>query len=236
MSRKSRSHPSIQEMMEKTGTPLIPAPIPTVQEIEEALRLHSKETNLFGASLNMLEAQCALHEASGSARHILITGPTGTGKEVLAQEIMRLSKVSKGKCRSVNCAAINPNLIESELFGHVKGAFSDAVCDKVGLFEKADGGVFFFDEIGTIPKYIQAKILRVAQEKEFYKVGSEDPIRLKESTRIIAATNKPKKLRKDLLFRFPVHVCFLPLRKRPSDLFVVLYGMFESLRQSRGIP
>jgi len=155
---------------------------------------------------------------------VLILGESGTGKELVARSVHDNSKRKDRPYLAINCAALSENIIESELFGHVKGAFTTAVRDKAGLFEAADGGTLFLDEIGELSQAVQAKLLRVLQEGTFERVG--DTRTIKTDVRIIAATNKNlKKLsetgdfREDLYFRlavFPVEIP--PLRERKEEL------------------
>lgn len=155
---------------------------------------------------------------------VLILGESGTGKELVARSVHDNSRRKDKPYLAINCAALSENIIESELFGHVKGAFTTAVKDKTGLFEAADGGTLFLDEIGELSQTVQAKLLRVLQECTFERVG--DTKTIKTDVRIIAATNKNlKKLsetgnfREDLYFRlavFPVEIP--PLRERKEEL------------------
>lgn len=155
---------------------------------------------------------------------VLILGESGTGKELVARSVHDNSRRKERPYLAINCAALSENIIESELFGHVKGAFTTAVKDKTGLFEAADGGTLFLDEIGELSQTVQAKLLRVLQEGTFERVG--DTKTIKTDVRIIAATNKNlKKLsetgnfREDLYFRlavFPVEIP--PLRERKEEL------------------
>jgi Nif-specific regulatory protein len=155
---------------------------------------------------------------------VLITGESGTGKELFAEQIHLRSSRSSAPFIRVNCAAIPEGLLESELFGHVRGAFTSAVSNRKGRFEAADGGTIFLDEIGDLPLSLQAKLLRVIQEKTFEKVGSDNTITV--NTRILAATNRNIKamtdkgeFRSDLYYRLnvvPLHVP--PLRQRTEDI------------------
>ncbi|QWF70196.1 sigma-54-dependent Fis family transcriptional regulator [Methylomonas paludis] len=167
---------------------------------------------------------------------VLIIGETGTGKELVARHIHALSKRSQGTFGALNCAALSENLIESELFGHEKGAFTGAVATKTGWFETANKGSLFLDEVGDLPLGLQAKLLRVLQEREVVKVGSRQPVPV--DVRIIAATNvnleeavAASHFRADLYYRFNVAAIQLsPLRERPGDIlpltrhFLKTYG------------
>jgi sigma-54-specific transcriptional regulator len=155
---------------------------------------------------------------------VLIIGETGTGKELVARHIHALSKRRKKVFGALNCAALSENLIESELFGHEKGAFTGALTSKEGWFETADKGSLFLDEVGDLPFSMQAKLLRVLQEREVVKVGSRQPVPV--DVRIIAATNvnleeavAASHFRADLYYRFNVATIQLsPLRERPGDI------------------
>lgn len=155
---------------------------------------------------------------------VLIMGETGTGKELVARHIHALSKRSQKTFGALNCAALSENLIESELFGHEKGAFTGAINSKEGWFETANHGSLFLDEVGDLPLTMQAKLLRVLQEREVVKVGSRQPFPV--DVRIIAATNvnleeavAASHFRADLYYRFNVATIQLsPLRERPGDI------------------
>ena len=159
-----------------------------------------------------------------SEANILIIGETGTGKELIARHVHQLSKRAAGPFIAVNCGALTDSLVESELFGHEKGAFTGAVNAKEGWFEAAHGGSLFLDEIGDLPLATQVKLLRVLQEREVVRVGSRRPVPI--DVRLIAATNvhleeavAASRFREDLYFRLSVAVLELPaLRKRPGDI------------------
>jgi sigma-54-specific transcriptional regulator len=167
---------------------------------------------------------------------VLIIGETGTGKELVARHIHNLSNRSKNIFGALNCAALSESLIESELFGHEKGSFTGAFTSKDGWFETANKGSLFLDEVGDLPQGMQAKLLRVLQEREVVKVGSRQPVPV--DVRIIAATNvnleqavAASHFRADLYYRFNVATIQLsPLRERPRDIlplakhFLKIYG------------
>jgi transcriptional regulator with PAS, ATPase and Fis domain len=171
--------------------------------------------------------QAVFHDASlvaSSESRILITGESGVGKEVLADVIHSWSSRAAGPLVKVNCAAIPENLLESELFGHERGAFTGAVAQRIGRFEEANGGSIFLDEIGDMSPALQAKLLRVTQEGCFNRVGSN--LEMHTNARILAATNKVLedevqggRFREDLFYRLNVvELNIPPLRERPEDI------------------
>jgi len=143
--------------------------------------------DIVGTSPAMSEVYRLTKLAAPTTASVLLIGETGTGKEVIARAVHKLSRRSDGPYIRVNCGALHENLLESELFGHVKGAFTGAVRDKVGRFELADGGTHFLDEIGDITLDVQTKLLRVLQEHTLERVGSSES--LKVDVRLVAATH-----------------------------------------------
>ncbi len=179
---------------------------------------------LVAASPAMKKIDSLIDRIAGVASSVLITGESGTGKEVVARELHERSRRSDRPFIRVNCAAIPAQLLESELFGHEKGAFTGATKPKRGRFELANEGTIFLDEIGDLPLELQSKLLRVLQEKEFERVGGERTIRV--DTRIIAATNRDLQrlvregsFREDLYYRLDVlRIHIPPLRERKEDI------------------
>jgi two-component system, NtrC family, response regulator AtoC len=179
---------------------------------------------IVGASPAMLDVFRAVGRVAPSDATVLVLGESGTGKEVVARAIHRHSPRARGPFVAVNCAAIPENLLESELFGHEKGAFTGAIARKVGRFERANGGTLFLDEIGDMSLALQAKILRAIQEREVERVGGEGRITI--DVRVVAATNKNLRtaitdgtFREDLYFRLAVVTLHLPrLADRGNDV------------------
>lgn len=182
---------------------------------------------LVGQSQRMQHVFAMMERIKGSSVNILITGPSGSGKEMVARALHQSSPRAKGAFVAINCSAIPESLLEGELFGYKKGAFTDARTDKPGLFEEAQGGTLFLDEIGDMPITIQPKILRALQEKEIRPLGGVQNIHV--DVRIIAATNqdlqeriKSKLFREDLYYRLNAMQLELPaLRERQQDLPVL---------------
>ncbi len=180
--------------------------------------------NLIGSSGSLKEVKELVTKVANTSATVLIQGESGTGKEVVARMLHQMSERANKPFVAVNCAAIPENLLESELFGYEKGAFTGAVGRKKGKFEVAGSGTIFLDEIGEIPLQIQVKLLRVLQEREFERVGGNDSVRME--ARIIAATNKNLKksvqegtFREDLYYRLEViPVSLPPLRERKEDI------------------
>ncbi len=187
---------------------------------------------LIGESELMREVMQDIAIAASLDLSVLITGEPGTGKEIVAQGIHRASSRAKKPFVDVNCAAINPNLIESELFGHEKGAFTGAFARKLGRFERADGGTLFLDEIGDLPQQSQAILLRVLQERKLERVGGSEAIKI--DIRLIAATNHDLRrevdegrFRRDLYDRLCGYPIRTPaLREHPTDIPILIRHYF----------
>ncbi|MBE9543713.1 MAG: sigma 54-interacting transcriptional regulator [Proteobacteria bacterium] len=181
-----------------------------------------------------------IQKAAGSEAPVIIYGESGTGKELVARAIHQLGDRKDGPFVQLNCAALNESLLESELFGHIKGAFTGAYRHRKGRFEAANGGDIFLDEIGDVPLSIQVKLLRVLETKKFEHVGDDRPIAV--DVRIITATNKnleelieQKQFRDDLFFRinvFPIHLP--PLRKRAEDIPLLVSTFIRRMRSRTG--
>lgn len=180
--------------------------------------------SFIGDSESVLEMKRMAAKAAATDVNVLITGESGTGKEVLSRAIHAESRRNSGPFLTINCAALPENLLESELFGHMKGSFTGAVKDKTGLFAAAVDGTFFLDEIGETSPAIQAKLLRVLEEKEITPVGATKPISV--DVRVVAATNASLRemvdhgaFRADLYYRLDVFTIDIPpLRQRPGDI------------------
>jgi DNA-binding NtrC family response regulator len=197
---------------------------------------------LIGQSRAMLQI-CEIIELVAAKRcTILITGETGTGKEVVAKAMHAASNRAAASLVSVNCTALPATLIETELFGHAKGAFTGAHASRVGRFEQAHRGSIFLDEIGDLPLEAQAKLLRVLQEQEFQRVGSSETVRV--DVRVIAASNvdleqaaRERRFREDLYYRLNVVPMQLPpLRERREDIPLLLEHFLEKIRSAENAP
>ncbi len=192
--------------------------------LKQVVRDRYRFNNIIGQCPNMLALYDLLEKVAPTKTNILITGESGTGKELVAKAIHYNSPRKDKPFVTLNCGAIPESLIESELFGHMKGAFTDAIATKKGLFEMADEGTIFLDEISELPLLMQVKLLRVLQDKEFKRVGGTEDIRV--DVRIISATNKDleeavreKRFREDLFYRLNViQIKLPPLRERREDI------------------
>ncbi|BBA37329.1 Nif-specific regulatory protein NifA [Methylocaldum marinum] len=194
--------------------------------------------NVIGESQRMQEVFAEVERAAAVQSTVLLRGETGTGKEVIAHAIHHLSSRRKGPFVRVNCAALSETLLESELFGHEKGAFTGATQERKGRFEMAHGGTLFLDEIGDVSPNFQVKLLRVLQEREFERVGGNRPIQV--DVRLIVATNRnleeavlKGEFRADLYFRINVISILLPpLRERRDDIFLLADHFLERFNRT----
>jgi formate hydrogenlyase transcriptional activator len=192
--------------------------------LEDEIRTEMNPAQIIGSSASLRKVLKQVETVAPTDSTVLIYGETGTGKELIARAIHDLSSRRAKAFVKLNCAAIPTGLLESELFGHEKGAFTGAIAQRLGRFEVANGGTIFLDEIGEIPLELQTKLLRVLQEREFERLGSSHTLRT--DARLIAATNRnleamvtEQKFRSDLFFRlnvFPIQIP--PLRKRQEDI------------------
>jgi len=203
--------------------------------------LHDKRCGeIIGSCASMLEVFRKLQKVAGTDISVLITGETGTGKELIARELHRRSHRAKGPFVTVNCGAIPENLIESEMFGHVRGAFTGAVASRPGKFQQADGGTLFLDEIGKLSPQLQVKLLRALQEKVVCRVGDSKPEKC--DIRIVAATNrsldemiKTGEFREDLYYRLNVVNLWLPpLRSRGDDVLIIAKALLSKYAEEFG--
>lgn len=211
-----------------------------VAQLKRQLKGDKEFSDITGQSEAMIEVLDLAHSAAGSSAPVIIHGESGTGKELLAAALHHHSNRSEGTFIKVNCAALNENLLESELFGHVKGAFTGADQKRIGRFEAASGGSIFFDEIGDLPMSTQTKLLRVLQEKEIERVGDHRPIKI--DVRIITATHKDLRslidlgeFREDLFYRINVIPILLPpLRNRKADIPILTEQFILETADSSG--
>jgi DNA-binding NtrC family response regulator len=211
------------------------------RQLKQEIRRKDKSavTRPIGKSRRFTDVLRLAEQVAPNESTVLIQGESGTGKEVLARYIHNLSNRADGPFLSINCGALPENLLESELFGHVKGSFTGAVRDKQGLFAAARGGTFFLDEVGEMPPSLQIKLLRVLQEREVIPVGATETIPV--DVRIIAATNRDLEeevrrghFRSDLFYRLNVIALELPsLRDRRDDLVLLIDHCLQELATDR---
>ncbi len=220
----------------------VPLP-PDAELIAAVLQAVAEEDATFIARDPSMQPLMQLAErVANSDASILVTGESGTGKEVMARFIHRKSRRSKAVFVSVNCAAIPDNLLESELFGHEKGAFTGAVARRIGKFEEANGGTLLLDEISEMDQRLQAKLLRAIQEREIDRVGGTQPIKI--DIRLIATSNrdleeevKAKRFREDLYFRLNVvNLHMPPLRGRTADILPLAEYFAGKYAAANGMP
>jgi DNA-binding NtrC family response regulator len=251
------SHPSMDLAMEAIrhgAHDVLAKPLPRgrvreiVTGIEEVRRMRPlpaevpDEGVIVGSSPGMMGVFKAIAKAASSDATVLVLGESGTGKEMVARVLHSRSKRARGAFVAINCAAIPENLLESELFGHEKGAFTGAIGRRVGRFERASGGTLFLDEIGDMSLALQSKILRALQEREIERVGGASPVPI--DVRIVAATNRDLseavregRFREDLFYRLAVVTLNLPpLRDRGADLDLLASHLVARYAREHGRP
>ncbi len=208
--------------------------------LSQALSERYKFGNIIGKSKPMLKVYDMIEKVAPSRASVLITGPSGTGKELIAKAIHYGSPRKDRPFISVNCAALAETLLESELFGHERGAFTGAVAMKKGRFELADGGTLFLDEVGEMPAALQVKLLRVLQEMEFERVGGTKTIKV--DVRVLSASNRNMRedvsaghFREDLFYRLNViHIDVPPLRERLDDIPLLVRHFITKYKEETG--
>jgi transcriptional regulator with GAF, ATPase, and Fis domain len=208
--------------------------------LREEVKLLVEHTDIVGQSAAMKKVLSQAEQVAQTDSTVLLLGETGTGKELLARAIHSMSLRKDRAMITVNCASLPPTLIESELFGREKGAYTGALTKMIGRFEIADGSTFFLDEIGEIPLDLQSKLLRVLEEGKFERIGSTKPLHV--NVRIIAATNrdieqevKDGKFRRDLYYRLNVFpITIPPLRERPEDIPLLVRAVVKEFQKRMG--
>lgn len=211
-----------------------------VVENKQLKKKVSKNYEMVGESKAIQQIKDMIEKVAPTEARVLITGPNGTGKELVAHWIHEKSERSNGPMIEVNCAAIPPELIESELFGHIKGAFTSAIKDRAGKFEAANGGTLFLDEIGDMSLAVQAKVLRALQEGKVQRVGNDKDIKV--DVRVVAATNKnlkqeieEKRFREDLYHRLAVILIEVPsLNERREDIPLLIDFFAQKISEEQG--
>lgn len=227
---------TIKNAMDKTEL------VQETKVLKTQIKKQAKDSAIIGDSQAIMEIKEMIEKVAPSDARVMITGPNGSGKELIARQLHELSNRKKGPFIEVNCAAIPSELIESELFGHEKGAFTSAVKQKKGKFELASEGTLFLDEIGDMSASAQAKVLRALQENRITRVGGEKDIKV--NPRVVAATNKDVKkmiengdFREDLYHRLSVIVIQNPsLNDRASDIPTLANYFLERLCKEHGMP
>jgi DNA-binding NtrC family response regulator len=210
------------------------------RELREQLDKKYGLENIIGRSYAMEQVFEQIRQVAPSRATVLLRGESGTGKELVAHALHRLSPRLHGPYVAVHCAALSDNLLESELFGHEKGAFTGAVSQRQGRFERADGGSLFLDEIGEISPLIQVKLLRVLEERAFERVGGQETIEV--DTRLITATNRDLqkevdegRFREDLFYRLNViQITLPPLRERAEDIPLLVHHFLSVFAKENG--
>jgi PAS domain S-box-containing protein len=219
-----RTYPLLSNLGLPSGVVMVLRDDTHVADLEMELKSHRQFHRIVGRSKPMQKVYSLIKSLANVQTTVLITGESGTGKELVAEALHLSGDRSHKPLVKVNCSALPESLLESELFGHVKGAFTGAIRDNIGRFHRADGGTIFFDEIGDVSPKVQLKLLRVLEEREFERVGSSTPTKV--DVRLIAATNRnlmekvsSGELREDLYYRLKViEIMLPPLRDRREDI------------------
>ena len=236
--RKIRSRSGGPRLRSSTAPPRCTDERHSTSSSKEQVRSQYSFSNIIGKSKKMRELFELVEAVAASDANILIQGENGTGKELIANALHLRSDRAKGPFIKINCAAIPKDLIESELFGYKKGAFTGATTDKVGLLELAGGGSLMLDEIGEMPPFLQTKLLRVLQEREYRPVGSDRIVKV--DFRLICATNidldtalRDGRLREDLYFRInTITVRVPPLRERTEDTAAAVHALRREVQRA----
>jgi two-component system response regulator HydG len=228
------------ERGESAGGVVVLRSISVSNRLPELLQGEDQFEGIVGRDRSMLELYEQIQQVADLDSTVLITGESGTGKELVANALVHRSKRRDKPFIKVNCGVLSEHLLESELFGHVRGAFTGAYADHPGRFELADAGTLLLDEIGEASPGVQLKLLRVLQEREFERVGGTETIRI--DVRVIAATNRDLrqlipvgKFREDLFYRLSaVPIELPPLRSRGNDVLLLVQHLFDKLKQKTG--
>ncbi len=236
------TNPLPDQLRGKAGVVVVFRDVTELEALREEVQGRYRFHNLIGRSRKMQDLYRLIEQAAGSDATVVIEGESGTGKELVARAMHYNSPRAGRPFVPVHCAALAEGILESELFGHVKGAFTGATTDKKGRFEAAQGGTLFLDEVGEISPLIQLKLLRVIQERVIERVGSSTPVKL--DVRIVAATNrnlrelvKKGEFREDLYYRLRVVAITLPpLRERREDIPLLVNHFVEKFREKTGQP
>jgi DNA-binding NtrC family response regulator len=210
------------------------------QVLQDSLADQTGFEAIIGTSPGIRRAVQTARQAAPTDIPVLIVGESGTGKELFAQAIHHASRRRKGRLVAMNCAAMTESIMEDELFGHVKGAYTDARQERAGRFEHADEGTLFMDEIGDMPQTMQAKLLRVLENGEVFRLGSNDSIKV--DVRFVSATNRnleemvaEKQFRQDLYFRIKgVTISIPPLRERREDIPILIHYLMKQAAEKHG--
>ena len=223
---------------EFTGALMVIRDETRLHELERSLEERREFDHLVGKSEGIRKIKILIRELADVQTTVLITGESGTGKELVVEALHRIGDKRDNPLVKVNCAALSESLLESELFGHVRGAFTGAIRDKMGRFERAHGGTIFLDEIGDVSPRMQSRLLRVIESGEFERVGESHPVQV--SVRVVAATNQDLKqkvaageFRQDLYYRLKVVVIYLPpLRERRSDIPLLIEHFLKKFNRT----